>query len=60
MIVDRFSKMLHFIPWHKVVNAMNIADLFVREIERLHGIPRSITFNRDVKFLNNYWKVLWG
>lgn len=55
VIVDRFSKMAHFIHCKSTTDVISVASLFFREIYRFHGLSSSIVSNRDTRFLSHFW-----
>lgn len=54
VVVDRFSKIEHFLACKKTNDALNNANLFLRKIVRLHGIFKSIVSDGDVKFMSYF------
>ena len=58
VVVDRLFKMEILIACHKTDDATNVSDLFFKEIVRLHGVPITIVYDREAKFLSYFWKFL--
>ena len=58
VVVDKLSKMAHFIPTSKDVTAVGTAWLFFNNVFRYHGLPTKIISDRDPKFTSNFWTEL--
>ena len=54
VVVDKLSKTSHFIPVKSTYKAVNIVDIFMKEIFRLHGIPKIVITDRDAKFTSRF------
>lgn len=48
----------HFLSIRMTLNMNQLAQLYVREIVRLHGLPASIVSDRDPRFTSRFWKSL--
>jgi len=58
VIVDRFTKSAHFLAMNLRMSMAKLAQLYIKEIVRLHGVPSSIVSNRDPQFTSRFWKTL--
>jgi hypothetical protein len=59
VVIDKISNFAHFIPVKSTLKAINIIEIFMKEISKLHGIPKMMISDRDVKFTYAFWKELF-
>ena len=57
VIVDYLSKRAHFIPTRTNINSRQLAQLFIENIFRLHGLPQIIVSDRDPKFIQSFLEI---
>ena len=60
VVVDKLSKLVHYIPTTTDVTAPEVAKLFFQHVVRHHGLPSSIVSDRDSKFTSKFWECLWA
>ncbi|KAG8493153.1 hypothetical protein CXB51_010525 [Gossypium anomalum] len=58
VIVDRLTKSAHFISVHMDYSLDRLAELYISEIVKLHGVPVSIISDRDPRFISQFWNML--
>jgi hypothetical protein len=59
IVVDKLTKVVHFVPIKMIHTTINIAEIYMKEIYRLHGIPKAIVSDRDTKFTSNFSRGLF-
>ena len=58
VIVDRLTKSAHFLPIRRGISLERLAELYMNEIVRLHGVSVSIVSDRDLRFTSRFWGSL--
>ncbi len=58
VVIDRGTRMCHLIPTSKSADAVETADLFLHYVVKYHGLPRSITSDRDSRLTSGFWRRL--
>ena len=59
VVIDKFTKYGHFIPFAHPFTAMQVAQVFMNQVYRLHGLPNFIISDRDKVFTSLLWKELF-
>lgn len=59
VVVDKFTKYAHFVPLSHPYTALQVAQAYVDNIYKLHGLPKSIVSDRDRIFTSHVWRELF-
>jgi hypothetical protein len=59
VVVDKLIKEAHFIPLKSTLKYIDVDKAFMKEIFKLHGLTKTIMFDRDTKFNSNFWKIFF-
>ncbi|WVZ97509.1 hypothetical protein U9M48_043036 [Paspalum notatum var. saurae] len=58
VIIDRLTKTAHFLPVRTTYNGAKLAQLYIENVVKLHGIPSRIVLDRGTQFTSKFWKSL--
>jgi hypothetical protein len=58
VVVDRLTKIAHFIPLKTTYTSAKLVDIYVKRIVCLHGVPKIIVSDRGTQFTSHFWKQL--
>jgi hypothetical protein len=58
VIIDRLTKTVHFLPVHTTYAAKKYAEIYLDQILRLHGVPKTIISDRGAQFIACFWEQL--
>ena len=58
VVVDRLTKVAHFIPVKTTYTSAKLAKIYMTRIICLHGVPRSIVSDRGIQFTSKFWNQL--
>lgn len=59
IVIDRLSKNVHFLALSHPYTAIEVAQAYLDNIFKLHGLPKHIVSDRDPTFLSEVWKELF-
>jgi hypothetical protein len=58
VVINRLTKVAHFIPMKQTSSDADLVPLYIKEVIRLHGVPKSTVSDRDSKLVSKFWQSL--
>jgi IS30 family transposase len=58
VIVDRLTKVAHFLPVRTTYSSAKLAELYIERIVSLYGVPKKIMSDRGTQFTSHYWQKI--
>ena len=58
IFVSKMTKSAHFLPIRENDKMGKLTQIYLKEIVRLHGVPKSIISDRDSRFTSRFWQSL--
>jgi hypothetical protein len=58
VIIDRLTKMAHFLPVHTTYSVKKYAEIYLDQIFQLHGVPKTIISDQGTQFIARFWEQL--
>ena len=59
VVIDKFTKYVHFVPLSHHFTALQVSQLYMNHIYKLHGLPHAIISDRDRIFTSSVWQQLF-
>jgi len=60
VVVDRMKNVVHFIAVKSTFSTSDVAYVFIRDVVRVHGVPKKIVSDKNEKFTSKFWKELFA
>lgn len=59
VFLDKLPRLAHLILIEDNINTNHMGLVYVREIVRLHSVPKTIILGKDIRFILIFWQSLW-
>jgi hypothetical protein len=58
VVVEKLAKVAHFVPINTIHKETNIAKVYMKEVSKIHGVPKEIVSNKYQKFYFHFLEMI--